>query len=317
MPAFSYLIEMFGGSIPDGLPLDETLEYLDLFSDQWDYRQRGKNEGAVVEQTQDSGGCARWEIRKGLFAASEEKRICDLVAQLGLVGERSPRQTYFDYLIVIGTARFSNLLRVRYAAELMSTKNIDIGHIILAAAARAVLDSERDATNTYAPYATKEFDLLLHAAECVFDLDVSFGDKNCHLAGNQNANWSVWEFGTESNRFGIPLTVLEVPSPAPDTRRATSADTFSFLVKTMKIRELSRCLLVTGQPFVVYQHYEAARTIALPHRVRLDSVGFGIHRYDGLGAMDEQHAAKLLQEVRSTIRAARFLIRNRNYVPAS
>ena len=49
---------------------------------------------------------------------------------------------------------------------------------------------------------------------------------------------------------------------------------------------------------------EALRALALPHAVHVETVGFGIERCDGLRAMDEQHPAKLLQEIRSTIRAA-------------
>lgn len=42
--------------------------------------------------------------------------------------------------------------------------------------------------------------------------------------------------------------------------------------------------------------------------IQVETVGFGIDRYDGLGELDQQHPAKLLQEVRSTIRAARALL---------
>ncbi|MFE6686252.1 hypothetical protein ACFVFQ_07200 [Streptomyces sp. NPDC057743] len=59
---------------------------------------------------------------------------------------------------------------------------------------------------------------------------------------------------------------------------------------------------------------EALRALALPHAVHVETVGFGIERCDGLRAMDEQHPAKLLQEIRSTIRAADALLES---LPAS
>lgn len=57
-----------------------------------------------------------------------------------------------------------------------------------------------------------------------------------------------------------------------------------------------------------YQNFDALRTLALPFGIQVETVGFGIDRYDGLGELDQQHPAKLLQEVRSTIRAARALL---------
>ncbi|EUA90905.1 hypothetical protein I551_2461 [Mycobacterium ulcerans str. Harvey] len=43
-------------------------------------------------------------------------------------------------------------------------------------------------------------------------------------------------------------------------------------------------------------------------RIHLESAGFGIDCYNRLSNLDQQHPAKLLQEVRSTIRSARTLM---------
>lgn len=110
----------------------------------------------------------------------------------------------------------------------------------------------------------------------------------------------VWRFAADTNDLGVPITLLEAPSPEPDSSRATSADTFTFTAHTLGMQD-STCLLVTGQPFVPYQNFDALRTLALPFGIQVETVGFGIDRYDGLGELDQQHPAKLLQEVRSTI----------------
>jgi hypothetical protein len=48
--------------------------------------------------------------------------------------------------------------------------------------------------------------------------------------------------------------------------------------------------------------------LAVPFGIRVESASFDVDRYNRLGEMDEQHPAKLLQEVRSAIRSARGLV---------
>jgi hypothetical protein len=118
---------------------------------------------------------------------------------------------------------------------------------------------------------------------------------------------TVWSFTPESNDLAVPITQLETPSPDPDNRRANSADTYTFAAQTVGMHRAA-CLMVTGQPVVPYLHFEALRTLALPFGIHLESAGFGVDRYNRLSEIDQQHPAKLLQEVRSTIRSARALV---------
>jgi hypothetical protein len=117
----------------------------------------------------------------------------------------------------------------------------------------------------------------------------------------------VWSFTPESYDLAVPITQLETPSPDPDNRRANSADTYTFAAQTVGMHRAA-CLMVTGQPVVPYLHFEALRTLALPFGIHLESAGFGVDRYNRLSEIDQQHPAKLLQEVRSTIRSARALV---------
>jgi hypothetical protein len=183
-----------------------------------------------------------------------------------------------------------------------------VGHVVLAAASRRLLDSEQDAVDAYAPGARSEFELQVAAAADAFGLDTAeVAEHTRERIDQPQRDETVWSFTPESNELGVPITLLETPSPDPDNRRANSADTYTFAAQTMGMHR-SACLMVTGQPVGRYLHFEALRTLALPFGTRVESASFGVDRYNRLGEMDEQHPAKLLQEVRSAIRSARGLV---------
>ncbi|WAJ47585.1 hypothetical protein OK015_07675 [Mycobacterium sp. Aquia_216] len=305
--ALAQLVAMFGGALPRHGNLAARLTFLDEFSGVWDYRgrARARPSGQRV-RCQDADGGARWMIPRLDLPDGDLETITALAQQLGLTDESLPTATTFDYLLVIGTGRYSNLLRARWARDLAAENRV--GHVVLAAASRRLLSSEEGAVSACAPGARTEFDLLAAAAADAFGLDtrevIRHGRQR---VGEPHRGQMVWCFGEDSNDLGLPITLLEAPSPDPNNRRATSADTFTFTARTLDMRQ-SSCLLVTGQPFVRSQNFDALRTLALPFGIGVEAVGFGIDRYEGLHDMDRQHPAKLLQEVRSTIRAGRSLL---------
>ncbi|OBG65118.1 hypothetical protein [Mycobacterium sp. E3339] len=304
--ALAQLVEMFGGVFPRHDNLAARLAALDEFSAVWDYRSRTRARTGERVHCQDAGGGARWMIPPLDLEDGQLDTITTLARRLGLTDETWPTQTTFDYMLVIGTARYSNLLRARLARDLAEKHRV--GHIVLAAASRRLLPSEDDAVASCAPGARTEFDLLAAAAADAFGMDTREVVRRARLrAGDPHRGQMVWRFGEDSNDLGLPVTLIEAPSPDPDNRRATSADTFTFTARTLDMQR-SNCLLVTGQPFVPYQNFDALRTLTVPFGIRIETVGFGIDRYQGLHEMDLQHPAKLLQEVRSTIRAARALL---------
>lgn len=307
--ALAELVTMFGGAFPQTDHLEARLASLDKFSTAWDYRARARAARALHGEPvrcQDSGGGARWLIPRLDLPAKKRDAIVGLAQQLGLTLESTPQGTTFDHVLVIGTGRHSNLIRARWAREL--AKGRQVRHIVLAAASRRLLPSEDDAVAVCAPGARTEFELLAAAARDAFGLDVHPAVRYVRQRDdNPHRDSMVWRFAADTNDLGVPITLLEAPSPEPDSSRATSADTFTFTAHTLGMQD-STCLLVTGQPFVPYQNFDALRTLALPFGIQVETVGFGIDRYDGLGELDQQHPAKLLQEVRSTIRAARALL---------
>jgi len=305
--ALAQLVAMFGGVFPRHANLAARLASLDEFSEVWDYRgrTRARRSGEQV-RCQDADGGARWMIPRLDLSDGQLDTITTLAQQLGLTDESWPTETTFDYMLVIGTGRYSNMLRARWARDLAAENRV--GHIVLAAASRRLLPSEDDAVGSCAPGARTEFDLLAAAAAAAFGMDtrevVRHGRQR---GGDPHRGQMVWRFGEDSNDVRLPITLIEAPSPDPHNRRATSADTFTFTARTLDMQQ-SSCLLVTGQPFVPYQNFDALRTLTLPFGIGVETVGFGIDHYEGLHDMDLQHPAKLLQEVRSTIRAGRSLL---------
>lgn len=297
---------MFGGSLPREFDLVDRLAVLDDFSTAWDYRGQARDRGAGRVHSQDAAGAVRWLIPRLSMPAPQLERITVLAGELGLTGESAPRGKDFDHILVIGGGRYTNLLRVSYAREMAAGRRI--GHVVLAAASRQLLESEQDAVKACAPRARTEFELLLAAAAQALGLDTGeVADQVRDRVDQPQRDRAVWSFPPASNELGVPVTLLETASPDPDNRRANSADTYTFAARTAGMQH-STCLLVTGQPVVPYLHFEALRTLALPFHIRVESAGFGVDRYNRLSEIDQQHPAKLLQEVRSTIRSARALI---------
>lgn len=300
-PALAALVAMFGGAVPAGLTLADRLVWLDEFSTVWDFRGRARA-AAGRAHSQDAGGAVRWLIPRLELPASRLAAVEVLAGELGLTGQSGPEGTDFDYLLVIGGGRHTNRLRIAYAREVAAGRRI--GHVVLAAASRALLDSEHDAVATCAPGARTEFDLLVAAANEGLGLSL---DRSRRRPNRPPRDRTVWRCPADTNDLGVPITLLETPSPEPDTRRANSADTYTFAARTVGMGG-SSCLLVAGQPVAPYLHFEALRTLALPFGIRMESAAFGVERYNRLGESDEQHPAKILQEVRSAIRSARALV---------
>lgn len=84
---------------------------------------------------------------------------------MGLLGVERPQEKEFDYIIALGGARFSCLYRPQYVNYLITQAGIKTKEVILLSGMREILESERAATDLYAPQAHTEYDLINAGAE--------------------------------------------------------------------------------------------------------------------------------------------------------
>jgi len=178
-----------------------------------------------------------------------------------------------------------------------------VSTLVLLGAARPVADTERDATDTYAPGAADEFDLIIAGAQQAFGFDASSFDENRYDdTANRNLSWVIRRFATSFEGRGLDVIAMSAPSSDPQRRRANSADTILFFLDREKVPQNSSLLLVTSQIYVPYVQLEALRTVALPRQLLVETIGVSGDRMPTLqGLADANHH---LQEIRSTIQAA-------------
>lgn len=287
------IVHTFGGRYPDTKSIDFLAKWLLAFSEKWDYRNQQK-------QTRDNktGEHTRWQIRSDTITSEQKTAVEKGIAALGLTGIQTPVERKFDYIIALGGARFSCLYRPQYMYELLTRHGISAKTAILLSGMRPISESERPATDKYAPLAQTEYNLINTGAEQAFKIAPNYIEER-YYNENPNSSWAFRTYDTLDNQ--IPLFSIAGPSSEPDKRRANSADTYQFFFKKFKITAGQKLLLVTSQIYVPYQQLEALRTLALPYELYIETVGFPTDKANKLqGMMDP---ANYLQEIRSTIQA--------------
>lgn len=292
-PEIEELIQAFGGIIPNSLSLVERLNWIVSFSDIWDYRNRQRSgrgnsqESSLGSQTEEK---ARWLIDEKL-TQSQEKAVWVVAEQMGLIGKQMPERKQYDFIVVLGGARMSCLFRMKYARELCTSFGIQTKEIIGLAGMRPIQETERSATDSYAPLAVTEYDLMCKAAEKVFQQEMIKEEKT--ILENLNVSFAVAEFGGQP-----PVCILAAPSTEPIVRRANTADTFAFWEKRRCIGDNKKILLITSQIYVSYQQMEAVRMLSIPKGHSVETIGFPVKW--SLGTQSVHQPAHYLQEIRST-----------------
>lgn len=297
--ALSQLIESFGSKVPVGLAPEPLVIWLLNFSEQWDFRRLQQEAMA-----KDIGEGARWLLNHSHLTPHQKNVIKKTARILGLIGVSKPKKQSYDYVLVLGGARLSCLLRPRFAVRLVKERHIQPKLIVFLASSRPVADSEREATNTYAPNALTEFDLMNAGIENAFQIDRDFSEQREDNPINVNKSWIIRRYAITTGF--LPLVSISAPSSEPDKRRANSADTYEFFLSRFTVPPGSTLLLVTSQIYVPYQQLEAIRAIALSKKLIVETVGFPPIWGGKLQGM--AGPTNYLQEIRSTILSAdRFL----------
>lgn len=298
--AFYDLLALYGGKIDDSKDLDETLALLERFSDRWDFRRMAAERGAQADDGSRGAGAARWLSATTELGPEADERILRDASELGLVRFQPPPLSHYDCIAALGGARLSCKLRTELAADVLASMP-SARYVALLGASRPIPESERDATNSYAPGAENEFDLMCAAGAQVFGATWS-RETRSEQGADANLRWMVKESFVEYGDRAIRVAAVSAPSLDPGRRRANSADTINFLLTHPGLEAPRSLLLITSQIYVPYVQLEALRTVALTRGVVVHTVGVEANRLPPLqGLAAPNH---YLQEVRSAIQAA-------------
>ncbi|MCM1045440.1 MAG: hypothetical protein NC417_08005 [Candidatus Gastranaerophilales bacterium] len=297
-PELDALAAQFDGKIPQNTDFKQRLRWLVDFSRIWDFRSLQK-----CAQDAQTGENARWLLDGSGLTESQILAALKAASKLGMVDCELPAHSCYDAILVLGGARMSCFFRMKYAEELCRRYGVASSEITGLTAMRLIADSERNATDTYAPEAATEFDLMCEAAKKIF-ASAAVKSVKKELCENSNRSWGVMQF-----EHKIPLTVLAAASTEPDRRRANTADTFEFWAKQKSLVERERLLLVTSQIYVPYQQMEAIRTLGIPYGCSIETVGFPQEWSAHLQGL--QTAVNYLQEIRSALLAMEKIIQEK------
>src|SRR5450759_2187598 len=102
--ALSRLVGAFGASMPDQQNVAGLVAWLLEFSEQWDFRKRQGE---------------RWQVGDSELTAEQLIAVEQAATAFGLVGVDEPAARDLYYVVALGGARLSCLLRPRFAAELV------------------------------------------------------------------------------------------------------------------------------------------------------------------------------------------------------
>ena len=293
-PELMELIHSFRGDFESNTPIVEQINELIDFSDVWDFRKKQKKDSNSNEN-------ARWTIEENQLSEKQKNLTLDAAKKLGLIGCSVPSQKEYDYIFVLGGARMSCLFRMQYAKEICAQYGVSPKAIVGLAGMREVMESERSATDTYAPDAKTEFDLMKSALKKVFG-SLKITEKQEHIFKNSNESWAIQRYS-----YDIPVILLAAPSSEPEKRRANTADTFAFFREQLNAGKGKSILLVTSQIYVPYQQLEAIRILGLPYRHSLETIGFLNEWSAGLQGL--QKPENYLQEIRSVLQAMGRLVK--------
>lgn len=257
----------------------------------------------------------RWDIRFGRernFAyepALSEKQVEIVIGAadaLGLRSIRPPRHRDYDHVLLLGGMFLACFTRSEYAAGLIRTGTVRTKTVT--------------ALGTHRPFGPDEF--LLAAAAGLPELAdeyealdactrLAFGLADPEHSDGQLSDTAGGAWSLRRYRFadGTPVAIAAVSWSEPFVRRAKTSDVLTwFAERVVPVRPGQRILMVTTPIYVPTQHAAALRTLGLPYRVEIDTVGYDPQLVPP-PLKQPFSPSKYLLEVRSSIRALRDLLK--------
>jgi hypothetical protein len=239
------------------------------------------------------GVMERFDTRRINYAPRVDARLRLAMLALGLGGHAVPEHPHYDHVLVLGGGIRIALGRSEYAGRLVHN-GLSVGSVIGLGSLRPTNDLERaEAARLSLGFLETEADLMACGLRLAFGLQDP-------VETSRGEDWFFKVYGV-----GPRIGVLAAPSTRPGMR-ANTADTllgWASLVGLPKPDE--RVLLVTSDPYVLFQHCDAIRLLGLTYGCGVETV-----------CLDEDAKAKwyrslstteLLQEVRSSILSLRNL----------
>lgn len=284
--AIRTMVSIFGGRIPD-VDIKEKINWLNDFSNIWDYRKKQSNENE------------RWNIEEDPIAKVNSGTLFECVKKLGLVDIEHPLQMP-DYILPLGGARLSNYARPLKAKDIVDEGSIEGKQIVALSGTRPINEVEKPFIAEYAPEALTEFDAISAGVEKVFDLKKGDFEEEYHKESNINMEWAKRAY----NEKYMNNTIVSIAAPSSDpARRANSRDTFEFFLDEFNISKGDRLLLVTSCIYVPFQLLKFM-DLAIEKGFYVDCVG--MPNDDKKGTAFSQ-ISNYCQETRATINAIKFL----------
>jgi len=281
------LVELFGGDPADyadrRAPLADRLAKLDLFTEQWDTRQGlERNLAAELDLT-----------------PRHSELVIAAANALGLRGD-PPRHRHYDHMLMLGGLVRACVARPSYAARLIRDGEVTAGEVTTLGAHRPFVGNEFEQADQLGwGELREEYEALDAGTRRAFDLGAperEEGERHHDVGGT----WGVKHYRTAE---GLPVRVVAAPSSRPATRRADTADSYTFFARHVAaLRPGERLLLISTAIYVLPQHLAAVRILALPFGVDVDTVGALPTNRPRL-PLSNYSATKYLLEVRSTVRA--------------
>jgi hypothetical protein len=285
--------------------LNGKLRELDRFSARmWDARLLSN--GTSVERNQ-----VPFNVNED---PDTEELVCRVAAALGMVSPTPPRYREYDYIVILGGLVRGNVVRSSYAAYLLKSGAVRAPKVVALTANRPLVANancaDRDEFELLRqlgfPSLTHESEVMEEALLRVFgleQLDERVGDvPKVPPPLRRRVAASV-----TSDDIEVSLVVAPPDDPASG-RRANTADTYRFWGgEVARLAPGTRVLVITTCIYVVYQSLVSLQYVAIPFGARVETVGSDETVVDMPLPPRNFRAVDYLQEIRSTIRAARAL----------
>ena len=250
------------------------LNNLKNFSNNWDYRTI---QSKYVKLP--NGEKARWLLTNDDFINEHEKIIIDVANELSMIGVTDTQNNDYKYLLVLGGAKETNIIRPMMAKKIVDDKNITNSSIIGLGCDRVFDVSENTDVFKYPTNIKTEYDALKYGLFKVF-------------SDNEEQYLNLKQIYYKNNK------VFAISAPSKDTnRRANSFDTFIYFFENL-YNTVGRILLISSQIHVPYQSMKFL-PFSIKYNVEFDIVGNPYYFFDNNYKHGEP--VKYLQELRSTI----------------